>query len=775
VEEVPDIGAVVFVLLTLTGLLVGAVMHVAGAGGAGDAAWAATTLVALGPALWWVVDGLRRRQPSVDLIAVLALVGTLLTREYLAGAVIAVMLAGGRALEARAAARAHRTLAGLVARTPTVAHVLTDGAVTAYADRPAAEVRVGDLVLVRPGEVVPVDGHLKGPALLDESALTGEPVPVERPGGDDVRSGAVAAGGAPLVLRATTTSADSTYAGIVRMAQQASADSAPFIRMADRVALWFVPLTLVLAGAAWLLTGDPVRAVAVLVVATPCPLLLAAPIAVVSGLSRTASRGVVVKGGGALEALAAGRVLLFDKTGTLTAGRPTVTSVVTAPEGPGPDEVVRLAASLEQTSPHVMAGAVLREAARRELSLTLPADVVEQHGTGITGRVDGHQVSVGRPEPTLHPGAGWLADAQVRSELESTPLVVVGRDSVPVGALHLQDPLRTDAARMLRSLRAAGITWAAMVTGDRAEVAQAVGRLVGVDEVFADRDPAQKLAIVQAERARGPLIFVGDGINDAPSLAAADVGVAIAERGATAASEAADVVLTVPRIDRLAEAILVARRSRRIALQSVVVGMGLSLVAMVAAALGWLAPAVGALVQEVIDLAVILNALRAITPGRSARPRFTAGEQDEVRARAAEHVSLRDLVDEVRVVAGQVLAARPDYGALNPARALQVRLETELLPHEEDEEQSLYPMLAARHGQGDATGVMSRGHAEITTLVARSGRMLELASAPPTPAQVREICGTLYELYAVLRLHFAQEEEGFFSLLDDDPVSPPSG
>ncbi|MEO6822854.1 MAG: HAD-IC family P-type ATPase, partial [Candidatus Nanopelagicales bacterium] len=446
-----------------------------------------------------------------------------------------------------------------------------------------------------------------------------------------------------------------------------------------------------------------------------------------------------------------------------------------APEGPGPDEVVRLAASLEQTSPHVLAGAVLREAAGRGLSLTMPTDVKESHGTGITGRVGEHVVTVGKPVGTGSPEPGWLADALVRSELESAPLVVVSRDGVPVGAMHLQDPLRSDAARMLRSLREAGIIRTAMVTGDRTEVAQAVGRLFGVDEVYADRDPSQKLAIMRAEQARGRVIFVGDGINDAPSLAGADVGVAIAERGATAASEAADVVLTVPRIDRLAEAILVARRSRRIAMQSVVAGMGLSLVAMAAAAVGWLPPAVGALVQEAIDLAVILNALRAITPGRSVRPRFTAGEDSEVRARAAEHVPLHDLVADVRAVAAGVLAAGSDPEVLGPVRALQVRLETELLPHEEDEERSLYPMLAARLGHSEATGVMSRGHAEIATLVARTGRLLELASAPPTAAQAREISGTLYELHAVLRLHFAQEEENFFSLVDDPLPTPRSG
>ncbi len=765
-------GALLFALAAGLGLLAGAALHLAGTAGPGDLIWGLTTLLALGPALWEVVQGLRRRQPSVDLIAVLALVGTLLTREYLAGAVIAVMLAGGQALEARAQSRAKRTLAGLVARAPRVAHLLADD--DTVEDRPVEQVRPGARILVRPGEVVPVDGRLEGPALLDESALTGEPIPVERPSGDEVASGVVLAGGAPAVLRATTGAADSTYAGIVALAEHASAESAPFLRMADRYAAWFVPFTLVLAGLAWWLSGDAVRAVAVLVVATPCPLLLAAPIAIVSGLSRAASRGVVVKGGAALEALAGGHVLLLDKTGTVTAGRPAVVGVAAAPDGPGADEVVRLAASVEQASPHVLAGAVVQEAFRRGQPLSLPADVHEDHGSGISGVVDGVEVYAGKPPPPDAADPGWLADARVRSELAADPLVLVTRAGRPVGALHLQDPLRPDASRMLRALRSAGVDRAVMVTGDRAEVADAVGRLVGVDAVFSGCDPADKLAVVRAEQAAGPVIFVGDGVNDAPALAAADVGVAVAERGATAASEAADIVLTVERIDRLAEAMGTARRSRRIARQSVLAGMALSLVAMVVAALGHLPPAAGAVVQEVIDLAVILNALRAVAPGRSERPAFTAPERREVRARAAEHGPLRDLVDVVRDVAGEVLVSAAEGGdALGPARTLQHRLETELLPHEEREEQVMYPMLAARLGDTDAIELMRRGHAEILTLVARSGRLLELATEPPTPAQVREVGATLYELHAVLRLHFAQEEEAFFSLLDDGAAPTP--
>lgn len=761
--------ASLFAAVSAGGLALGAVLHLSGAAGTGELAWAATTLLALGPAVWSIVEGIRRRQPSVDLIAVLALVGTLLTQEYLAGAVIAVMLSGGEALESRAAARAERTLAGLVARTPHIAHILDEH--DAATDHPVVDVRPADRVLVKPGEVVPVDGRLEGSASFDESALTGEPIPVERSPGDDVASGVVLAGGAPVVLRATTSAADSTYAGIVAMAEHANAESAPFLRMADRYAAWFVPFTLLMAGGAWLASGDAVRAVAVLVVATPCPLLLAAPIAIVSGLSRTAARGVIVKGGAALEGLAGGHVLLLDKTGTLTSGHPTVTSVVAAPGGPGVDEVVRLAASVEQASPHVLAGAVLAEAHRRGVILTQAEHVEEDHGSGISGVVDGIKVSAGRPSPPTSADPSWLQDARIHSELAASPLILVTVAGRPVGVLHLEDPLRPDAARMLRTLRDAGIRRSVMVTGDRAEVAEAVGRLVGIDVVHSGCEPADKLIVVRDEQRAGPVIFVGDGINDAPALAAADVGVAVAERGATAASEAADVVLTVERIDRLGEAMLIARRSRRIARQSVLAGMGLSLLAMVAAALGYLPPAVGALVQEVIDLAVIVNALRAMTPGRSRLPRFSVPEREQVLARAAEHAPLRDLVEDVRDVAAQV-AASPLGDALPAARMLQDRLVADLVPHEEEEERTMYPMLASRLVDSGAIDLLSRGHAEILTLVARSGRLLELAADPPTSAQVRQLSGTLYELHAVLRLHFAQEEEMLFTLLDDSVIAP---
>ena len=593
-------------------LMAGGVAWLAGAVPGAEVLWTVGTVLGLVASTGWTVAALRRRQASVDVIAVLALGGALAVGEPFAGAMITVMLATGQLLEARAGARARRELSLLVQRAPRTARRRVGGGVV---EVPVDDVTRGDRILVGTGEVVPVDGRLLGAGVLDEAALTGESFPVERLAGDEVRSGVVNAG-PPIDLVATAAAAESTYASVVRLVEQAQASSAPFVRAADRFAVLFVPLTLVLALAAWTLSGDPVRAVAVLVVATPCPLLLAAPIAIMSGLSRAASVGVVVKGGGALERLAAGRVMLFDKTGTLTLGQPTLATVVTASDGVDADDVLRLAASLDQVSPHVLAGAIVTAATRRGLRLQMPEEVVEEHGYGLRGVVGGRHVRVGKASwivPQEVPA--WVRQVRRRADLDGSLTVFVALDGAPAGAFLLEDPIRPDAPRMVRALRQAGISRVVLVTGDRPDTADTVGRIVGVDAVLADCDPADKLAAIGAESSGAATIMVGDGVNDAPALAAAGVGVALASRGATASSEAADVVLTVDRVDALADAILIARRSKAIALQAVLVGMGLSLIAMGAAALGLLPPAAGAVLQELIDVLAIGIALRAVLPG----------------------------------------------------------------------------------------------------------------------------------------------------------------
>ena len=754
----------VLVVLTVGALAAGGIAWLAGCREVADWCWIAGTLVALVPAVLWVLAALRRGRAGVDVIAVLSLVGTLLVHEYVAGALIAVMLAGGRALEAAAERRASHDLRALLERAPRFARRRVGAEVSVI---PVADVAVEDLLVVGPGEVVPVDGRIVDAAVvLDESVLTGEPLQVERTAGEPVRSGVINAGTA-FEMRATATAQDSTYAGIVRLAEQAGAESAPIVRLADRYAAWFLPLTLVVAGAAWLASGSAVRAVAVLVVATPCPLLLAAPVAIVSGLSRASRQGVVIRSGGALESLGNATTLVMDKTGTLTMGRPVVVEVLAAPERDA-TEILRLAASVDQMSPHVLAEAIVTEALTRGLSLSLPTDVIEEPGRGVTATIDQHRLHVGKRVGDAN-DATWARAAVNRASLDSAAIAWVCLDGEPVGAVLLRDPLRRNAPRTVRRLRAAGLNRLVMLTGDRAEPAREVATVLGLDEVYAQQSPADKVTAVRAERERAVTVMVGDGVNDAPALAAATVGVAMGARGATASSEAADIVLTTDRLDRLADAMDIARWSRRIAVQSAVIGMTLSLVAMTVAALGWLPPAAGALLQEGIDVAVILNALRALRGNPAVAIELAPATEKMLRRFAAEHDDLRDTVESLRETADQLVAGA-DAAALQSLTRVHGFLTDRILPHEKAEETGLYPALARPLGSGEATATMSRTHAEIQRLADRIGTHVALAKAGNAiqPDQVDDLLACLYGLYALLRLHFLQEEENYFTLTDDE-------
>ena len=600
------------ILLTVLAAVVGGgVLWLAGVHWAADIAWAAAVALALVPLGISVGRDLLHRETGVDLIALLAMAGSLILGQYLAGAVVGLMLSGGQALERYASSRARRELSALLARAPQVVHRYDRGLLTAPG---IGEVRKGDLLLVKPGEVVPVDGVIASPsALLDESALTGESRPAERLAGDTVRSGVVNAD-APFDMRALTTADQSTYAGIVRLVREAQESKAPFVRLADRYAMWFLPLTLGVALLAWGVSGSPVRALAVLVVATPCPLILAAPVAIVAGISRAASRGIIVKGGGALETLGRARTLVFDKTGTLTSGSPRVASVETFGVI-GPDEMLRLAASLDQVSLHVFAGAIVSAATGRRLDLEFPVGVREHGGKGIEGTVSGRRVALGQARwlAAGSPLPGAAVELRNRLAIRGSMAVFVAVDGTIAGALVIEDPVRADTPQALRALRTAGITRIVLLSGDRRDVAEAVGASLGVDTVLWEHTPEQKVQAVLHERSEGVTVMIGDGVNDAPALAAADVGIAMGARGATASSEAADAVIVVDRLDRVAEAVVIARRAQHIATQSVMAGMALSGFGMVLATFGVLPPVAGAFFQEAIDVAVILNALRALT------------------------------------------------------------------------------------------------------------------------------------------------------------------
>ncbi|HJQ72402.1 MAG TPA: heavy metal translocating P-type ATPase, partial [Actinomycetota bacterium] len=687
----------------------------------------------------------------------------------LAGAVIALMLASGEALEAFADRRAHRELSALLDRAPrTVSRYEAGGLV----ERPVGEVRRGDRLLVKPGAVIPVDGIASTHAVLDESALTGESRPVERPVGDPIRSGAVNAGGA-FDLLATTTAEGSTYAGIVRLVREAERQKAPFVRLADRYAAVFVPITLAVAGVAWA-AGDATRALSVLVVATPCPLLLAVPISIVSGISRAAHRGIIVKGGGVLETLARAKVLVLDKTGTLTCGVPEVSDIETFPggDGLGLDRVLRLAASVDQVSPHVLAAALVRAARARGLELSFPTDVRERHGSGIEGTVDGHRVALGKASYVSEgaPMPPRAREVRRRSMLDGSSCVFVTIDGTVAGALIIDDPIRPDAPRVIRSLRRAGIERVIMVTGDHPDVAESVGAALGVDRIMSERDPSEKVEALEAEREAGVVVMVGDGLNDAPALAAADVGVAMGARGATASSEAADAVLVADRLDGLVDAIAIARRSRAIAIQSVVMGMGLAFAFMIGGAFGLFVPAVGALIQELIDVAAILNALRALSGGgRPAAGRETTDVAERFRA---EHREFAPELARVRSVADRLGELAP--GDVRRELEAVRRFVVERLPqHEEEEEAAVYPVVARLLGGEDPMSSMARAHLEISHL-ARVFRQLldELPEDGPTPDDLVDLRRVLYGLYAILRLHFAQEDEAYAWLSSGEESVP---
>lgn len=757
-------------LLWALGALVGGLL----ARGLGEAeltslAWAAGIVPPLALLLLEIAKNLARGETGVDAVAALSMTGALLLGEHLAGVVIAVMFTGGNVLEEQAQRRARRELAALLDRAPRSARREHDGALETV---PVEAIERGDRLLVAQGETVPVDGVLlDAPATLDEAALTGEPLPVRREPGERLRSGALNAG-PPLRMEARARAAESTYAAIVRLVETAQASKAPLVRLADSFALPFLAVTLALAAAAWALSGDPVRALAVLVVATPCPLILAAPVAITAGISAAARRGVLFKTGAALETLARAATLVFDKTGTLTTGRARLVSVVPCREL-APDELLRLAASLDQASSHPLADAIVRAARARGLTLELPSEVREAPGEGISGRVGGRLVRLGRLAHTDGRGVfgSWAERTIRRAERDGATPVFVTVDGELAGALLLADEIRRETPRALRALREAGLARTVMLSGDRADVAEAIGTALGIDTVLADRTPADKVDAVRAERAEAVTVMVGDGINDAPALAAAHVGVAMGARGAAAAAEAADVVLLVDRLDRLVDAIRIARRARRIALQSIGAGMALSGLGMVAAALGHLPPLAGALFQEAIDVAVISNALRALgaaAPGRRA-PGLSAERIGELEA---DHRALRPVIERARVLADRL--GTGDGPQLRAELKELVRaLEAQVLAHEREDERRLHPEIARMLGGRDPMAPISRTHREIAHLVRRLARLVaEIPPEGPLPEDLPELRRTLYALEAILDLHCAQEEELYEAVVVEPAAAP---
>ena len=599
----------------------------ASAGGVADRVMFIGLLATGAPVVWTTVRQALRGMFATDLVASLSVVGAVALREPIAGLVIVLMQSGGEALDRIAEGRASAAVRELEAASPRVAHRKCGDI---EEDVSVDTIVIGDELLVRPGELVPCDSMvMSGQSAVDVSRLTGEPLPLDAKEGTPLASG-TANGDAPLIVRATAIASESQYARIVELVRNAQASKAPLQRLADRYAVWFTPITIAVCAIAWWWSGDPRRALAVLVVATPCPLILATPIAIIGGINRAARRQIIIRNGSALEQLSAATVAVFDKTGTLTIGAPEVQSL----EAIAPwteRELFRLAGAVERNVGHLLARTFV-VAAERQLApdgVVLPeaTGVNESAGRGATGTVEQHSVSIGALSflSDLYPGAvATLSALEARNADRPGLRAYIAIDGVIAGVVEYADKVRDDAREVVAALTTLGVTRHVLLSGDQDANVQAIAKLVGLTEAHGALSPGDKEQFVSSLVASGSVVLmVGDGINDAPALSAASVGIALAAHGGGISAEAADIVLLADRLGRVPEAVRISRRTMKIARQSILVGLGLSVVAMMVASVGLLRPAIGAALQEVIDVAVILNALRT---SRDQLTRETTGE-----------------------------------------------------------------------------------------------------------------------------------------------------
>lgn len=566
------------------------------------------------PLAWGMIQDLRHGKYGVDLLAITAIVTAALMHEYWAGAVIVLMLTGGESLEDYAEHRAKKELDALLTRAPQKARIIRG---RKEIEVRISEVKIGDKVVIRPGETVPVDGIiLEGTTSLDESSLTGESLPQVKQPDAQVLSGSINLDG-EIIIKALHSAKDSQYEQIIKLVKSAAASQAPFVRLADRYAIPFTVISFGIAGTAWALSGQSIRFLEVLVVATPCPLILAAPIAIISGMSRAAKQGIIIKTGSALERLALAKTFGFDKTGTLTRGELKVTKVSTYSRFKK-QEVLKLCASLAQSSNHITSKAIVVEAKLEKLALIKAKNVREIAGSGIVANISGRHVATGRL------GLMQDYDVEIPGDFDSKSIqstaTFVAIDNKLAAIITFEDQVRTEAKKTLASLKTLGVKHTLMVTGDNKTTAGIIAKLVGIKDFFAEALPADKIRAIEKVKER-PVAFVGDGVNDAPVLTASDLGIALGARGSTAASESADVVIMMDDLHKVAESRSIAKRTFYIAKQSIWVGIAMSIALMLIFATGKFKPVYGAAIQELVDVVVIFNALRAHSSGRKTSAR----------------------------------------------------------------------------------------------------------------------------------------------------------
>lgn len=561
-------------------------------------------VIAVLPLLWDMVETLRSGRVGIDILAATAIIASVILGQYWAAVVIVLMLTGGEALEDYAERRARSELDALLKHAPQTATVVRKKKILTI---PVHEIHVGDKLIIKAGDIVPVDATVEeGVASFDESSLTGESLPQAKQADDQLLSGSINLDG-EIHATATATAENSQYQQIIALVKNASANQAPFVRLADRYSIPFTLMAYAIGFTVWYISGDAMRFLEVIVVATPCPLLLAAPIALMSGMARASRHGIIIKTGSSLERLADTETVAFDKTGTLTRGELSVQSIVPA-TGYDAATVLRLAASLEQSSNHVIAQAVIADAAVKKIKLAKAKHVTEIAGLGLEARLGKDSVVVGRLQLLTERGVA-IPTKFARQKITQTAVYVAVNGEL-AGQITFTDEVREETAATLLALEKLGITHTLMITGDTAATAQTIAKQLGIDSVEAEALPADKIKALEKVQAR-PLAFVGDGVNDAPALTAADVGIALGARGSTAASESADVVIMVDDVSHVAQAFHFAKRSFSIAQQSILIGIGLSLVLMGVFATGKFTALTGAVVQEVVDIVVIFNALRA--------------------------------------------------------------------------------------------------------------------------------------------------------------------
>jgi heavy metal translocating P-type ATPase len=598
-----------FVVITV---IIAGILSLLGQTDAAHIVLASSALLITVPLVWGMIQDIRSGTYGVDILAVTAILSAILFKEYWAAIIIVFMLTGGEALEDYAERRAQAELTALLERAPQKAHVIRG---RKEIDIPVGEVVVGDKIIIKPGEVVPVDAVvLEGISDFDESSLTGESLPVSKTIGQDVLSGSVSIDGS-ITAKALQTAENSQFSQIIKLVKAAQAGKSPFVRMADRYAVPFTLMAFTIAFGAWALSGDSLRFLQVLVVATPCPLILGAPIALISGMSRAAKHGIIIKNGSALEQLARVKTMGFDKTGTLTQGVPEVKNVAVY-NSFKEAEVLKLAATLEQVSNHVLASAIVNYARSKKISLSKPKHVKEIAGRGLSSVIAGKRVLVGRlsllEEENIAMPKGFNA------QKINTTAAYIAIDGKLAGIISFEDALRKDASSTLERLKRLGIQERLMVTGDNKTTAQAIAKKLGIETVVSDALPADKLIAIDKAQYK-PIGFVGDGVNDAPVLTAADVGIALGARGSTAASESADVVIMLDSLEQVAVGVDVSQRTIRIAKQSIMTGIALSTILMFIFATGKFPPIYGAAIQELVDVVVIIYALRAHGPWRGVK------------------------------------------------------------------------------------------------------------------------------------------------------------